>query len=62
MPSTQPAPTAFAMPALGWRLSDAEVADVLTFVRGSWGNHAPTVSHNEVGRVRKVLDIEKTER
>jgi mono/diheme cytochrome c family protein len=62
MPSTQTAPTAFAMSAFGWRLSDAEVADVLSFVRGSWGNYATTVSHNEVGRVRKVLDIEKAER
>jgi mono/diheme cytochrome c family protein len=55
MPSTQTAPSAFAMPDLGWRLSDAEVADVLTFVRGSWGNHAAAVSRDEVGRVRKAL-------
>jgi len=54
-PSTQTAPSAFAMPDLGWRLSDAEVADVLTFVRGSWGNHAAAVSRDEVGRVRKAL-------
>jgi mono/diheme cytochrome c family protein len=62
MPSTQTSPTAFAMPPLGWRLSDTEIADVLSFVRGNWGNHAPEVSHKEVGRVRKVLDIEKTKR
>ena len=58
MPSTQTAPSAFAMPDFGWRLSDAEVADVLSFVRGSWGNHAAAVSHDEVGRVRKVLAIQ----
>ena len=55
MPLTQTAPSAFAMPDLGWRLSDAEVADVLTFVRGSWGNHAVAVNRDEVGRVRKAL-------
>jgi mono/diheme cytochrome c family protein len=55
MPSTQTAPSAFAMPDFGWRLSDAEVADVLSFVRGSWGNQAAAVSQNEVGRVRQAL-------
>ena len=62
MPSTQTAPSAFAMPDFGWRLSDAEVADVLSFVRGSWGNHAAAVSRDEVGRVRKALEIQKTAR
>ncbi len=62
MPSTQTAPTAFAMPDFEWRLSDAEVADVLSFVRGSWGNHAAEVSPDEVGRVRKALAIKKTAR
>jgi mono/diheme cytochrome c family protein len=55
MPSTQTAPSAFAMPDFGWRLSDAEVADVLSFIRSSWGNHAAAVSSDEIGRVRKAL-------
>lgn len=55
MPSTQTAPSVFAMPAFGWRLSDAEVADVLSFVRGSWGNHVVAVNPDEVGRLRKGL-------
>jgi mono/diheme cytochrome c family protein len=54
-PSTQTAPSAFAMPEFGGRLSDEEVADVLSFIRGSWGNHAAAVSHDEIGRVRKAL-------
>ncbi len=62
MPSTQTAPSAFAMPDFGWRLSDSEVADVLSFVRNSWGNHATAVSRDEVGRVRKALTIQKTAR
>jgi len=55
MPSTQTAPSAFAMPDFGWRLSDADVADVLSFIRDSWGNQAAAVSVDEVGRVRKAL-------
>jgi mono/diheme cytochrome c family protein len=61
MPSTQTAPSAFAMPDFGWRLSDAEVADVLSFVRSSWGNHADSVSREEVERVRKILAIKNSE-
>jgi mono/diheme cytochrome c family protein len=54
-PSTQTAPSAFAMPEFGWRLSDEEVADVLSFIRGSWGNHAAAVSPDEIGRARKAI-------
>ena len=54
-PSTQTAPSAFAMPEFGWRLSDEDVADVLSFIRGSWGNHTAAVSPDEIGRVRKAL-------
>jgi mono/diheme cytochrome c family protein len=42
--STASAPTAPAMPAFDWRLSDAQAAAVLTYVRNSWGNAAPAVS------------------
>jgi mono/diheme cytochrome c family protein len=59
MPSTQTAPSAIAMPDFGWRLSDEEVADVLSLIRSSWGNHAAEVSRDEVARVRKKLDSQK---
>ena len=62
MPSTQTAPSAFAMPGFGWRLNDAEVADVLSLVRGSWGNHAAAVSRSAVGRTRKALALQTTAR
>lgn len=62
MPSTQTAPSVFAMPDFGWRLSDAEVADILSFVRSNWGNHAAAISRDEVGRVRKNLTRQKTVR
>jgi len=59
MPSTQTAPSAFAMPDFGWRLSDEEIADLLSFVRSSWGNHAAVVSSDEVSHVRNDIAIQK---
>lgn len=40
------------MPAWGAILDDNEVAQVATYVRSSWSNHASEVSTNEVKRVR----------
>jgi len=61
MPGTTAAPTEFAMPAFAGRLSDQEVARVLTFVRGSWGNHAPAVTASMVAKVRKRLPKNTTD-
>jgi mono/diheme cytochrome c family protein len=36
-------------------LNDAQVADVLTYIRNSWGNASPAVSPDEVGRLRGSL-------
>lgn len=55
MPSTQTAPSSLVMPEFGWRLNDVEIADVLSFIRGNWDNHADAVSPNEISRVRKAL-------
>jgi mono/diheme cytochrome c family protein len=41
------------MPAFGWRLTDAQVADVASFVRSSWGNQAGAVEAGQVARLRK---------
>src|SRR6202020_1118260 len=46
--STAGAPTAPAMPAFDWRLGDAQVAAVLTYIRNSWGNAAAPVSASAV--------------
>jgi mono/diheme cytochrome c family protein len=54
-PATAASPSALAMPGLDWRLSDANVADVLSFVRSNWGNRAEAVSPAEVAKVRKAL-------
>jgi mono/diheme cytochrome c family protein len=55
MPWTHKAPTQFAMPAFGSRLSDQEVADVVSFIRSSWGNSASAVTADQVAKVRKAL-------
>ncbi|HKD52586.1 MAG TPA: c-type cytochrome [Steroidobacteraceae bacterium] len=46
-------PTAPAMPAFGWQLTDAQIAAVTTFVRNSWGHAAPATSSGEVHDVRE---------
>lgn len=53
---TAAAPTAPAMPAFGWNLSDENVADVLTYIRNSWGNAAPSVTAGDVKDLRKTLE------
>jgi mono/diheme cytochrome c family protein len=53
--STSGAPTAPAMPAFDWRLSDAQVAAVLTYVRNSWGNAAAAVPASAVADQRVSL-------
>jgi mono/diheme cytochrome c family protein len=42
--------TAGAMPAFGSLLSNQEVADVLTYIRNSWGNAAPAVAAGNIHR------------
>ena len=53
--ATDSAPTGPAMPAFDWKLSDAQVAAVVTYVRNSWGNAAPIVSAGDVQRARRKL-------
>ena len=60
MPWTHKAPTQFAMPGFASRLSDQEVADVVTFIRSSWGNQASSVNASDVAKVRKQLPEKKT--
>jgi mono/diheme cytochrome c family protein len=55
MPATQTAPSALTMPDFGWRLSDQEVADVLTFIRSNWGNNAAAVDSDHVRRLRAAV-------
>ena len=53
LPATHAAPSTFTMPAFAWRLSDQEVADVVSFIRGSWGNQGAPVKAGEVADLRR---------
>lgn len=46
-------PTGLEMPPFAWKLSDEEVANVITYVRNAWGNEASPVSAGDVSKVRK---------
>ncbi len=49
-------PTAPAMPSFDWLLTDAQVADVSTYIRNGFGNAAPAVSASDVASARKDLE------
>jgi mono/diheme cytochrome c family protein len=55
LPGTATAPSALGMPGFAWRLSNDEVAQLLTFIRNSWGNKASAVSPGAVARVRAAM-------
>ena len=57
LPGVKGAPSAVTMPAFGWRLNDQQVADVVNFIRSSWGNHAPAITAKEVADVRNDKDV-----
>jgi mono/diheme cytochrome c family protein len=52
-------PSALSMPSFAWKLTDAEIADVATFIRNSWGNEASPVSANTVSAMRKRLELDR---
>jgi mono/diheme cytochrome c family protein len=54
-PRTAATPAQFAMPGFAWRLSDQDVADVVTFIRAGWGNRAPAVEAQSVTRQRRAV-------
>ncbi|MFJ3483773.1 c-type cytochrome [Pseudomonas sp. NPDC090202] len=58
LPATATAPSELGMPGFAWRLSDAEVAQLLTFIRSSWGNQAPAVNTEQVTKLRATLPKE----
>ena len=52
LPATHTAPSTFTMPGFDWRLSDQEVADVVNFIRTSWGNKGADVKPGDVKGLR----------
>ncbi len=49
-------PDAYRMPQFRQQLSDKDIADVLTFIRKGWGNHAPAVTAAQVAKLRSTTD------
>jgi alcohol dehydrogenase (quinone), cytochrome c subunit len=49
-------PDPYRMPQYRAQLRDEEIADVLSFVRGAWGNEVPAVTANQVKALRPVTD------
>ena len=54
-PSTERAPSVLPMPGFAERMDDAEVAELATFLRQGWSNHAAAVTAEQVRRVRAGL-------
>jgi mono/diheme cytochrome c family protein len=57
-PRTASTPAQFTMPRFAWRLSDKDVADVVTFIRTSWGNSASPVLSADVAKTRESLQLQ----
>jgi mono/diheme cytochrome c family protein len=54
-PATSVKPTVFAMPGFSTKLSDDDIADLLTYLRNTWGNQASPVDAGKVKELRKGL-------
>lgn len=53
-PSTRGNPRPYGMPPFAYSLSDQEVAEVVTFIRQSWGNRGTAVNPADVAKHRTV--------
>jgi mono/diheme cytochrome c family protein len=51
--TTPRAPNKGSMPAYANKMSDQQIADVITYIRNAWGNAATAVTAAEVARARK---------
>ena len=51
-PGTAGNPQPYGMPPFGSALGDEQIADILSYIRASWGNNAPAVLSYEVTRQR----------
>jgi mono/diheme cytochrome c family protein len=50
-------PSPLSMPSFAWKLSDAQIADVATYLRNSWGNQASALTRDQVRTLRTALDL-----
>ncbi|MFM0140611.1 c-type cytochrome [Caballeronia grimmiae] len=54
-PATANGPAPQKMPGFHGKLTSAQIAQVVSFVRGTWGNHAAPVSDHEVEQLRSAI-------
>jgi mono/diheme cytochrome c family protein len=54
--TTARAPNTGSMPPYASKMSDQDVADVVTYIRNAWGNAAPPVEAGSVQSMRKSLE------
>ena len=45
-----------SMAAMGAALSDSDLASVLTYIRGSWGNKADAVTADDIKQARAIVN------
>jgi mono/diheme cytochrome c family protein len=57
---TDEEPTPSTMPSYAWKLSDDQIAAVVTYVRNAWGNSAPAVSAGDVKELREEIQKDIT--
>jgi alcohol dehydrogenase (quinone), cytochrome c subunit len=58
-PRSARTPAQFTMPSFAWRLRDEDVADVVNFIRTSWGNSASPASSSDVAKTRESLQLRR---
>lgn len=54
-PKTVSFATPGAMPGFGNKLSDQDIADVVTYIRNTWGNKATPITARDVASLRAIL-------
>ena len=54
-PHTSSLQTAAGMPSFDWKMNDKEIAEILDYIRNSWGNSAKKVDPEHVRRMRSDL-------
>lgn len=55
LPAMATAPSSITMPAFSPKLTDQQIADVVTFIRHAWGNNASAVSAEDVRTLSKNM-------
>ena len=59
---TRQDPTGLAMPAFDWKLSNEQVADLVTYLRSAWGNHGDPLDAGKVADTRTTLVAARTQK